>query len=87
MGSRIVRLLFLKCQGNQGLSIVRLLFLQNERVLTFVFSLFVLFQKFLLQQKQVDPDPVLTLLRTRRNRDGLHFFTQSLLAYATFIKQ
>ena len=73
MGSRIVRLLFLKYQGNQGLSIVRLLFLQNERVLTFVFSLFVFFQKFLLQQKQVDPDPVLTLLRTRRNRDGLHF--------------
>ena len=44
MGSRIVRLLFLKYQGNQGLSIVRLLFLQNERVLTFVFSLFVFFQ-------------------------------------------
>jgi RNA polymerase sigma factor (sigma-70 family) len=48
--------------------------LENERVLTFVFSLFVLFQKFLLQQKQVEPDPLRNLLRTRRDCDGLHFY-------------
>lgn len=31
----------------------------------------------MLQQKRVDPDPVRYLLRARRNRDGLHFFTRN----------
>jgi hypothetical protein len=39
-----------KKQGNKDRSFVRLLFLQNERLFTFVFFLFVLFQKFLLRK-------------------------------------